>query len=89
MKLNVKALAYAASIFWGALVFCVALAEKLWGYGVAFLQIMDSLYPGYHIGAGWWSVVVATLYALLDGLVAGALLGWLYNRCVDWSQTRE
>lgn len=32
-----------------------------------------------HLG-GFGSVVVVTLYALVDGAVGGFLLAWLYNR---------
>lgn len=28
---------------------------------------------------GFGSVIVVTLYALLDGAVTGAVFGWLYN----------
>ena len=81
MKSNVSALALAAGLLWGAAIFMVALANMLWPeYGRAFLEVIDSIYPGYHTGTGFGSVISGTLYALLDGAVAGAILGWLYNR---------
>ena len=47
-----------------------------------------SIYPGYHGPAGFGSVIVVTLYALLDGLVCGALFAWLYNAfAVDGQKT--
>jgi hypothetical protein len=80
MKLSVKGLALAAGVFWGGMVFLIAMAHVWWGYGDAFLQLADSLYPGYHAGGGVGSILVGTIYALLDGLVGGAVLAWLYNR---------
>ncbi len=81
MKTNVGALALAAGLLWGAAIFMVAVANLLWpGYGGAFLDVVGSIYPGYHPGTGFGSVISGTLYATLDGAVAGFILGWLYNR---------
>jgi hypothetical protein len=48
----------------------------------AFLQLCASVYPGYHPGTGMGSVVIGALYALVDGLIGGAIFGWLYNLIV-------
>jgi hypothetical protein len=37
------------------------------------------VYPGYHGPGGFGSVIVATLYAAVDGAVCGAIVAWLYN----------
>jgi hypothetical protein len=63
--------------------FLVALFASLTGgtYGSVLLDFGASIYPGYHgPGGGFGSVIVVTLYALVDGAIAGALLAWLYNR---------
>jgi hypothetical protein len=79
MRFNLKALAVALGIGWGAGVFFVGVAHLLWpGYGGPFLDLMASIYPGYHIG-GFGQVIIGTLYAVLDGAVCGAIIGWLYN----------
>lgn len=80
MKLSVKSLAITAGIVWGAAFFLTGIAHLIWpGYGTVMLELADSLYPGYHVG-GFGSVIVGTLYAILDGAVVGALFAWLYNR---------
>jgi hypothetical protein len=80
MKLNVAALAASGSILWGSSVFMVALFNMaVPGYGVSFLNLVASLYPGYHVGAGIGALLIATAYALVDGAVGGALIAWLYN----------
>lgn len=80
MKLNVAALSIAGSILWGASVFLVTLANlAVPDYGVAFLNLVAALYPGYHVGAGFGALLIGTAYALVDGAIGGALLGWLYN----------
>ncbi|MGE5851439.1 MAG: hypothetical protein ACM362_15025 [Candidatus Methylomirabilota bacterium] len=80
MRLSVSALAFTAAALWGgALLFC-GIANALWpSYGGAFLQLMASVYPGYHATGSASSIVVGTLYAVLDGAVAGLLFGWIYN----------
>ncbi len=80
MKLSVRALAITAGVLWGACIFLVGLGNLIWpGYGQALLELAGSLYPGYTIG-GFGSVIVATLYAVLDGAISGAVFAWLYNR---------
>lgn len=80
MRLDVKALATAAALLWGGAVLLVGLCNLAWApYGQAFLEWTASFYPGYDGPAGFGSVLVATMYALVDGAVCGALLGWIYN----------
>jgi hypothetical protein len=81
MRLNSGAFAAACGILWSFCVLFLGIADMIWpGYGRAILDICASIYPGYHPGTGFGSVIVGTLYALVDGLVGGAILGWLYNR---------
>ena len=83
MKLSIKALALSFGIIWGAAIFLVGIAHLIWpGYGTAFLGLVDSIYPGYDVG-GFGSVIVGTLYGLVDGAIGGAVLAWLYNKLTD------
>ena len=80
MRFNVTALTLAVGLIWGAAILVVASANQIWpGYGRAFLDLVASIYPGYHPSSGVGSVVTGTLYGLVDGAIAGAVLGWLYN----------
>jgi hypothetical protein len=81
MTLSLRALAITAALLWGGAVLVCGLANLVWPmYGVTFLQLVSSIYPGYHATHSLGSVVVGTLYALVDGAVCGWLFGWLYNR---------
>jgi hypothetical protein len=83
MRLNTAAMAVAFGILWGACLLLVSVANMIWpSYGQAFLQLCASIYPGYHPGTGVGSVVIGTIYAFVDGLVGGAIFGWLYNLIV-------
>jgi len=87
MRLNLKALAIALGIGWGAGVFVVGLAHLLWPpYGASFLDLVASIYPGYHVG-GFGSVIIGTLYAVVDGAVGGIALGWIYNASLSSGAT--
>jgi hypothetical protein len=81
MRLDVAAFALTAGLVWGAAMLAVAAANLVWpNYGRAFLELVASIYPGYRPGGGAGSVVIGTLYALVDGAVGGAVFAWLYNR---------
>ena len=83
MKLNVTQLGFALGITWALLVFSVGVANLFWPcYGVAFLKIADSIYPGYHLGKwGLGGVFIAAVYSVIDGFIVGIIFAWLYNLC--------
>ena len=81
MKLNVKALAAAAGLLWGAAALLVCLVNLVQPeYGIGFLTVLRSIYPGFDASGTVGDVVTGTLYALVDGAVFGLVFGWLYNR---------
>lgn len=81
MKFNIRALAYGCGILWGVAVLVVLLVNLGYtSYGQNFLELMASIYPGYHANHTAVQVVIGTLYAAADGLIGGAAIGWLYNR---------
>jgi hypothetical protein len=81
MSFNIKALATTVAIATGGSFLLVGLVNLAFpSYGIAYLQLARSLYPGYHGPAGFGSVIVVTLYGLVDGAVCGAIFGWLYNK---------
>ena len=80
MRFDVRSLAMTCGILWAAGFFFIALAQQVWPeYGLAFLKVMDGLYPGY-APAGFGSVLIGTLYALVDGMICGGIFAWVYNR---------
>jgi len=81
MRFNVKGLALASAILWGVAMLGIGLANLVWSsYGQRFLQIMASVYPGYHATRSFADVIVGTLYGVVDGLIGGAVFAWLYNQ---------
>ena len=84
MKLSVKSLTITAALYWGGTVFFVALVNYLSPpYGKAVLDLVSSIYPGYKSVGSLGSVIVGTLYSLVDGAVGGAIFAWMYNAFSD------
>ncbi len=83
MKLNVIHLGAALAAIWALAALSAGVVNLLSpGYGVEFLKLVDSIYPGYHLGKwGFGGVLVATLYAAIDGFVCGVIIAWVYNLC--------
>ena len=82
MKLSIRGLTLALGILWGGIGLLCAVANLIWPpYADVFLNCLASIYPGYDHASTAWSVVVVTLYALVDGAVAGLVFGALYNAC--------
>ena len=81
-KLSLKALAFAGGVLWGLGVLVVGMANLIWpDYGIAFLELVASVYPGYHADPAVLSVLIGTGYAVLDGAICGLVFGLLYNVC--------
>jgi hypothetical protein len=80
MKLNLKALSLTAGILWAFAIFLMGIANFIWpGYGNTFLQVIASVYPGYHVENSIGSIFIGTFYAFVDGFLGGLIFGWLYN----------
>ncbi len=80
MTLSIKGITLACAIIWGLVMLMVSIANMVCPtYGVDFLFLMSSVYPGYEYGQGIKSVIVGTLYGIVDGGIAGAIFAWLYN----------
>ena len=81
MKLSLKGLAIAGAIVWGGGIFCIGLANLASeSYGVAFLEVAASIYPGFDVERDLGQVIVGTLYGALDGALGGFVFGFIYNR---------
>ena len=78
MKINIKAFVLTCAILLAAAIFITGMANLIWpGYGAAFLQVMASIYPGYDVSGTFGSVIVGTLYAVVDGAIGGLVFAML------------
>ena len=80
MRLHITAMSFTVGLIWGAAIFLVAVANLIWpNYGQAFLELTSSIYPGYHPSSSIGSVIIGTLYGIVDGAIGGAVFAWVYN----------
>jgi hypothetical protein len=49
------------------------------GYATNFLEVIGSVYPGYHPSTGVSSVIIGSLYGVVDAGIGAAIFAWLYN----------
>ncbi len=79
MKLNPLALGVALGVVWGVSLFVTTWVSHYTGYAGLFLEVMaQSIYPGYAITP--LGSFLGLVYGFLDGLIGGAVIGWIYNR---------
>lgn len=84
MKLSIKALAITAAIIWGAALLIVGSANMMFpSYATNFLEVIGSVYPGYQPTTGFSSVIIGSLYGVVDAGIGAALFAWVYNFFVE------
>jgi hypothetical protein len=72
-------MAATAALLWGGCMLFVGLIHLAAPeYGLDFLRMMSSVYPGFH-PSGVGELLLGTAYGLVDGAIAGCLFAWLYN----------
>ena len=87
MRLNVKAFGLACGILWGVGLFVIT-----W-WIIAFEGVtgeptfIGRLYRGYSISPA--GSFIGFVWALVDGLVGGAIFAWLYNILADRFSSRQ
>ncbi len=80
MKLSIKAMAMASAVLWSLAILMVGIANLMFpDYGVNFLELIASIYPGYHAETGFTSTIIGSLYGFVDAGIAGTIFAWLYN----------
>ena len=79
MRVSLNAITLSSAILWGSAMLFVGLIRMADpSYGVDFLRIMSSVYPG-AAAPTLVPVLLGTLYGFLDGGGAGLLFGLLYR----------
>ena len=48
-------------------------------YGVSFLEVTSSVYPGFHSAGSAGTLAIGTIEGLIDGGISGLVLSLLYN----------
>lgn len=75
---NVKNAALTAGIIWGVAVFLSTLAGVYFSYGLAFLNGLASIYPGFNISVS--GSIIGLIYGFLDAFIGVYIIAWVYQR---------
>ncbi len=77
MKLNVKAFALACGLLWGVGLFAATWWIIAFEGATGDPTFIGRLYRGYAISPA--GSLIGLVWALVDGVVGGAVFAWLYN----------
>lgn len=77
MKLNVKAFALTCAIVWGVGLFALTWWIIAFDGATGEITLIGRLYRGYNISP--MGSLIGLAWALVDGLIGGAIFAWLYN----------
>ena len=81
MKLNVKAFAIAAALFWGLGLFMITWWIILFDGATGEMTLVGQVYRGYTISP--IGSIIGLAWGFVDGLIGGAIFAWLYNVLVS------
>jgi hypothetical protein len=87
MKLNVKAFALTCGIVWGLGLFALTWWVIAFDGATGDLTFIGRVYRGYSISA--MGSIAGLIWALVDGLVGGAIFAWLYNIIATRVSTKD
>ena len=77
MKLNVKAFALTCGILWGIGLFVLTWWIIVFKGATGEITLIGRVYLGYSISP--LGSIIGLVWALVDGVVCGAVFAWLYN----------
>lgn len=78
MKLDIKAFALTCSILWGAIIFLYTWWIIVLDGATGDPTWLAQIYRGFSISPA--GSLIGLAWGLLDGLIIGAALAWLYNK---------
>ena len=85
MKIKPLLLGLSLGIVWGFALFITTWLCYFTGYGKLFLDVLaGSIYPGYSISP--LGSVLGFVYGFIDLTIAGALVGWIYNKFISHAE---
>ena len=83
-RLSIRVMVAVPALLWGGCMLFVGLINLAApSYGLDFLRMMSSIYPGFHVTRTVGELVIGTAYGLVDGGIAGCLFALLYNWLVS------
>jgi len=81
MRLDIKAFALTCALVWGVGLFALTWWIIAFGGATGDVTFLGRVYLGYSISP--LGSLVGLIWALVDGLIGGAIFAWLYNTLAD------
>jgi len=79
MKISVKAFSLACGVLGAVSIFCIGVLAQF-GIGAPLVDLIASFYKGFDVTMA--GILLGLVYGFIDGLIAGALLAYTYNKFV-------
>lgn len=76
-RLHPLNLALSGGLVMGVTLFFTTIISSSTGYGMAFLELLSSIYPGYGVSVP--GAFIGLVYAFIDAFVGLFVIAWLYN----------
>jgi len=76
--LGVISFGLALGVTFAIFVFVLGVVAAAFGWGVQLAAALSSLYIGF--GPTFVGAIAGAVWAFVDGLIAGVLIAWFYNR---------
>jgi len=80
--LSPKRLGIAGGLVWGVGLFIVTIVHILTDYAGLWLQVIQSVYPGFDF-ATYFGAVIGLIYGFIDAFIGLYIFGWIYNKISD------
>ena len=87
MRLNVKAFALTCGLLWGLGLFFITWWMIAFDGATGEATLIGKVYRGYNISP--LGSLIGLVWALLDGLIGGAIFAWLYNLLLSKEKTAK
>lgn len=78
MSLGVVSFGLAVGVTCAIFVFILGVVATAFGWGLQLAAALSSLFIGF--GPTFVGAIAGAVWAFVDGLIAGALIAWFYNR---------
>lgn len=77
-RIDVRACGLSCAIVWASGIFLLGTVSACVDWGGMLVSVLGSLYIGYSSTIP--GIIAGTLWAFVDGAIAGVIFAWLYNK---------
>ena len=76
-RLSILGLGLAFAVWWGLSILIMGLYAAFFQFGKPLVALIGTMYIGYN--ATVFGSLIGTVWAVVDGFIAGIILAWFYN----------